>query len=517
MAPARANWCEWTENMAFQALQLKKTSRTLKVSFGDSFFSEPPIVLVTPCFVGATEPMHVEAIETVTNITKDGAEITSDNPIDDSASGSNPLYYVNVLAIDADASWLHSLPVTVGTQIKTSNVITINVNSTAEPRPTILSPFWPDGPVGHVDAVGGALSGVNQIAVTGPNHAANYSIQYLSTELGVGGRAQCGIVNKTTSRTKAYFPDAWDTPPLVFVSPWYNTADNEFVSGIETVSLVTNNGFALSSGDCAPEFYVDWIALRASDPVHLAAISVGNAICDAIHTKARSDGNDVLQALVDDPMKVLTDYGLPAEYLAGKLLTNDYLAYLQSKAGAELGQIRERQVPRGFGACWACRIGLGVVIAGVGVAIAVGTMAEAAVIGTAILRLCRGARFSNRDCSGRQRGSHQGRRPWTDRYGHRRHLHRHSKHLLVEAAVRLRRASRAFDLKYNRSFSKSDPLTGTDSGYTRGTCRRVASSSGAPGSIVGQCAERTPVHAGPARTLSGARLVTTIRAPQVGG
>jgi hypothetical protein len=57
---------------------------------------------------------------------------------------------------------------------------------------------------------------------------------------------------------------------------------------------------------------------------------------------------------------------------------------LQSKAGAELGQIRERQVPRGFGACWACRIGVGVVIAGVGVAIAVAALPETAVIGTAI-------------------------------------------------------------------------------------------------------------------------------------
>jgi hypothetical protein len=110
----------------------------------------------------------------------------------------------------------------------------------------------------------------------------------------------------------------------------------------------------------------------------------GFSLCDAIHTKARSDGNDVLQALVDDPMKVLTAYGLPAEYLAGKLLTDQYLAYLQSTAEAELGQIRERQVPRGFGACWACRIGIGVAIAAVGVAIAVATLPADAEIGMAI-------------------------------------------------------------------------------------------------------------------------------------
>ena len=160
---------------------------------------------------------------------------------------------MNVLAIDPDATLLRSLPVTVGKQNKTTEVITINVNSPAAPRPVILSPFW-DGsnvPVGHVDCVSGAPSGANQFVVAGGNQATNYSIQYLSTELGVGGRAQCGIVNKTTSRMKAYFPEVWDTPPLVFVSPWYNTTDNEEVRGIETVSLVTDNGFALSSGDCA--------------------------------------------------------------------------------------------------------------------------------------------------------------------------------------------------------------------------------------------------------------------------
>lgn len=92
--------------------------------------------------------------------------------------------------------------------------------------------------------------------------------------------------------------------------------------------------------------------------------------------RQRSDQIPVLQALANDPMQVMIENGLPADFLDKALpdVKSGFLAYLKTAAANELKIVRARQAPRGFFRCWACRIGPGVAMALVGLALSAVTV-----------------------------------------------------------------------------------------------------------------------------------------------
>lgn len=113
------------------------------------------------------------------------------------------------------------------------------------------------------------------------------------------------------------------------------------------------------------------------------AHEVGQAIGQAIHGNLgrSTTSNPVLEKLAKNPLQTLHEYGLPANFFATTpaWAKDEYAAYLTKEATTVLDGMAAGAVPRGFFACWACRIGFGAIIFGIGAAL---TAAGELVVGT---------------------------------------------------------------------------------------------------------------------------------------
>jgi hypothetical protein len=102
------------------------------------------------------------------------------------------------------------------------------------------------------------------------------------------------------------------------------------------------------------------------------ANSIGASINTSVANNSRfRDQNPTLIALMTDPLQVLIDHGLPADFFANTPadIMAQTVAYWKQQATSDLAAARGEggQQKRGFFRCWACRIGFGAVIALVGV------------------------------------------------------------------------------------------------------------------------------------------------------
>lgn len=237
--------------MNFQAFSRKKTAADLTFNFTPAFTSTP-VVLLTPYW--KAQNAAVGYVPTLTAINNLEGKVTSDNSADN--------YFVNVLAIDAGKGTFGGLPAIAGTKIKTSSAVEIELGSplTSLDPVTLLSSLW-IGAVGYIDTLDD--NAASEIHVVSNNSAPDgYFTQYLCTDRGLDPDVQVGSVNKTGGgMLRVYFPNSWSSPPLVFLSPWWND-QNAGVGYIETVSNVTADYFELVSGNAAPNYFVNWMAVQ---------------------------------------------------------------------------------------------------------------------------------------------------------------------------------------------------------------------------------------------------------------
>lgn len=238
--------------MSYQAYSVNKKSGSVVVPF-DPPFANPPVVLTTPYWKG--QGSAVGHVPTVSKVSADSATIVGGNYADN--------YFVNVLAVERDALSIGELPVLVDSTNKTTGVVKIDA---AAPSPSVnlLSAFW-DGQgagVGNVETLNTMDSG--DLTVVSGNAASNYFVNSVSTVVGSFPSAQAGIANKVGGDAHTvYFPRAWQTPPTVFVSPWWANA-NSGVGSIETISDVTEDSFTVVSGNRASNYFIDWLAVPAT-------------------------------------------------------------------------------------------------------------------------------------------------------------------------------------------------------------------------------------------------------------
>lgn len=117
--------------------------------------------------------------------------------------------------------------------------------------------------------------------------------------------------------------------------------------------------------------------------------AIAESIATAIGNGATHKRNPVLLQLASDPLAVLAAHGLSADYFARALPDQlaAYVSMLKNHAQAEMNQTHKRgdENSPGFFACWACRIGFGAIVVGLGAVITVATLGEGTVGYTAII------------------------------------------------------------------------------------------------------------------------------------
>lgn len=117
--------------------------------------------------------------------------------------------------------------------------------------------------------------------------------------------------------------------------------------------------------------------------------AVAESISTAIGNGASHKRNPVLLQLATDPLAVLAAHGLSQDYFANALPDQlaAYVSMLKNHAQAEMNQTQKRgdKNSPGFFACWACRIGFGAIVAGLGVAITVATLGEGTPVYAAVI------------------------------------------------------------------------------------------------------------------------------------
>ncbi|MES2554930.1 MAG: H-type lectin domain-containing protein [Bacteroidota bacterium] len=236
---------------------LQTTPGSLKIKFAQAY-ATPPVVLLTSYWKGSTAA--VSGILTVTNVTTTDCTITSIN------AASN--YYVNMLAIDTNVPAIGTLKANSGSPAKTGNDLEVNYNNVlTSPDPVVLlTPFWNGSSqqVGYVDTLDD--SAASECSIVSKNQApSNFFINFAAMDLGItttdnNQTLQNGIVNKLGTTQRVYFTKPFANPPIVMISPWWNDA-NQGVGLVETVTMVTNTYFEITSGNMAPNYFVNWVAV----------------------------------------------------------------------------------------------------------------------------------------------------------------------------------------------------------------------------------------------------------------
>jgi hypothetical protein len=174
-------------------------------------------------------------------------------------------YFVNVLAVDANAQSLDGLPISVGSVAKTGSAVSVLV---APPKPSanLLTAYYPgQSGVGYVETVTSEdFSGDGGTGITinsGNSAAQGYSVNYLSAAPGAIGGVEAGIVNKNGGLQRVYFSKPFEVPPIVLLSPWYDNGGS--VGQVDTISNVTTTYFDIASGNAGANFFVSWVAVPA--------------------------------------------------------------------------------------------------------------------------------------------------------------------------------------------------------------------------------------------------------------
>ena len=114
------------------------------------------------------------------------------------------------------------------------------------------------GSVGSIDTV--IAEDDSSITVMSGNAGATTFTQYLNTVPCAYEGVQAGIANKQGGLLRVYFQSPWESPPIVFASPWLD-GGGQGVGSIETVSTVTNSYFEIASGNSAQNYFVSWLAI----------------------------------------------------------------------------------------------------------------------------------------------------------------------------------------------------------------------------------------------------------------
>lgn len=251
--------------MNIQSYSVAKTSTgPLNITF-NSPFNENPVVIVTPYWTNGNQS-PVGHIETVVTISQTECSVTSSN-------FASTGYYINVLALDPGRNTIGSnTAIVAGSSLKTLETLQIdfpgNQLNSVDPA-TLLTPFWENSnsEVGFRETLDD--SAASECQVYSGNMADNYYVQYVGVDLGITQLDSkttlvAGIANKTADGTlRIYFNMQFSAPPTVCVSPWWNDANAE-VDSIETVINVTTDYFDVSSANAGSNYFVNWIAVGAS-------------------------------------------------------------------------------------------------------------------------------------------------------------------------------------------------------------------------------------------------------------
>ena len=247
--------------MSIYITQEQRTNGPISVDFPMPF-DQPPVVLVTPFWKGAGEP--VGSIETVlTNVIPDECQIA--------AANQAPNYFVNVLAIDPKDTSIGVLGINAGVQPKLkAGQTTINFTEPLKSNDPVvlLTPQW-TAPVGYTEDL--VASAASEISTYSQNMAPGgaYSIEYLAADRGASSfsdpstgytQFETGTYNKTGSGSyRVYFQSPFSAPPIVFLSPWWNGIQSKLGS-IETLQDVTNEYFDAISSNADANYFVNWMA-----------------------------------------------------------------------------------------------------------------------------------------------------------------------------------------------------------------------------------------------------------------
>ena len=241
--------------MTVQVQSVSKTEDTVDVIFQSTL--EQPVVIVTPYWRGGGT---VGYQETITSLTPNGCSITSGNAADN--------YFVNVLAVESDITHIGDIKATAGSHQKEEQALEIDFPAGALTSPdpaTLLSSHWrgSDQGVGFIDTVDDLAA--SECRVISGNADIRYYTHFLAMDIGIwkdsGQRVATGIVNKTSNGLqRVYFPTAFDTPPTVFVSPWWNNA-NAAVGSVETIHRVNEHFCEANSANAAANYFVAWAAV----------------------------------------------------------------------------------------------------------------------------------------------------------------------------------------------------------------------------------------------------------------
>ncbi len=238
----------------YQAYSVSKTNGTLVVPFKVPFAS-PPIVFLTPYYQGQNR--EVGSVEAVISVSTTSVTISSGNQGDH--------YFVNVLAVDANAESLDGLPISVGSVAKTASAVNVVV-SPPKPSANLVTAYYPgQSGVSYVETVTSedfSENGGTGITINSGNSAGQgYFVNYLSAAPGAIGGVEAGIVNKNGGLQRVYFSKPFEAPPIVLISPWYDNGGS--VGQVDTISNVTTSYFDFASGNQGTNFFVSWVAVPA--------------------------------------------------------------------------------------------------------------------------------------------------------------------------------------------------------------------------------------------------------------
>ena len=117
--------------------------------------------------------------------------------------------------------------------------------------------------------------------------------------------------------------------------------------------------------------------------------NVGESVAQGIVQGRRSASNTILTQLAADPIQVLVEHGLDSTHFDHAVPADlaAFEAFLKDRAKAELDAAHAgRSIgPRGALGCWACEVGLGALIIGIGASELTAVLAAGAVLYEAIL------------------------------------------------------------------------------------------------------------------------------------
>ena len=126
--------------MRYFAASVNKNQGTIRIPFVEPF-SAPPVVILSPQWNSGNA---VGAVPTITQITADAVVVSDGNQASD--------YYVNVLAVEQGVESLDGQPAFPGIVSKNSASVAVTISGPA-PSAVLLTPYWPEGPVGSVETL----------------------------------------------------------------------------------------------------------------------------------------------------------------------------------------------------------------------------------------------------------------------------------------------------------------------------------------------------------------------------